>query len=92
MVTVDDLILGLIAFGRKATSTELDAIVQQVARAPFATYLSHVPSSVRIGLSRFGVTLPTSKVRTVEWHLRKRIYLDKQWPVDTTEAQFIADL
>lgn len=92
MTTVDDLILKLIETGRQASAEEVAAIVAHVTQAPFASYLAHVPSSVRIGLAQVGITLPPGKVRTVEWHLLKRIYLDQQWPVGTTEAAFVADL
>jgi hypothetical protein len=92
MTAIDDLILKLIETGRQASAEEVTAIIDHVAQAPFASYLAHVPSPVRIGLAQVGITLPPGKVRAVEWHLLKRIYLDKQWPVGTTEAAFMADL
>jgi len=92
MAATDDLILNLIETGRQASAEEVAAIVAHVAQAPFASYLAHVPSPVRMGLAQVGITLPFGKVRTVEWHLLKRIYLDQQWPVGTTEAAFVADL
>jgi len=92
MTAVDDLILQLIETGRQASAEEVAAMVGHVAQAPFASYLAHVPSPVRIGLAQVGIILPTGKVRAVEWHLLKRIYLDQQWPIGTTEAEFVADL
>lgn len=80
MTAVDDLILKLIDTGRQASAEEVSAIVAHVAQAPFASYLAHVPSPVRSGLAQVGITLPPGKVRAVEWHLLKRIYLDQRFP------------
>ena len=92
MAQVDELILEFIDTGRQASADELEVIVAHVAQAPFASYRSHVPSSVRIDLQRIGVPLAPGKVRTVAWHLLKRVYLDQQWPVGTTEVDFVQDL
>lgn len=78
MTTVDDLILNLIETGRQASAEEVTAIIAHVAQAPFASYLAQVPSPVRSGLAQVGIVLPPGKVRAVEWHLLKRIYLDQQ--------------
>jgi len=92
MTQADELILNLIDTGYQATASELAMIVAYVAQASFAGYRSHVPTPVRMGLQKLGVTLAAGKVRTVEWHLLKRIYLDQQWPVGTTEGEFVKDL
>lgn len=49
MLTVDELILELIETGRQASTEELAALIDHIAQAPFATYLSHVPFKVRVG-------------------------------------------
>lgn len=92
MSSVDALILDLIATGRRATPDEVTAIVQHVAQAPFASYLSRIPPNNRAELVKLGVVLPPGKMRAVAWHLLKRIYLDEQWPLDTTEDQLVVDL
>ena len=92
MMAIDALILTLIETGRRASVEEVALLVAHVAQAPFASYPSQVPPLVRVGLQQAGITLPSGKVRSVEWHLLKRIYLDQQWPIGTTEAEFIADL
>lgn len=92
MTQVDELILNLINTGRQALVEELAMIVAHVAQASFAGYRSHVPNPIRKDLQKLGVTLTPGKVRAVEWHLLKRVHLDQQWPVGTTEDDFIADL
>ncbi|HYN89462.1 MAG TPA: hypothetical protein VER55_13080, partial [Ardenticatenaceae bacterium] len=92
MRTTDDLILDLLSTGRRATHVEVAEIVAHVGQAPFATRLSHVPTSVRKQLHEAGVNLPAGKIRAIDWHLLKRVYLDEQWPGGTTEAEFVADL
>jgi hypothetical protein len=47
---------------------------------------------VRKQLNQLGIALPVGKVRSIEWHLLSRIHIDGQWPVGTTEDQFIDDL
>jgi len=88
----NDLILDLITTTRRATPAELGQIIAHVSQAPFASYLSRVPKKVRRGLKAFGMTLPASKMKSVEWHLLQRIYIDLQWPIGTTEVQFVFDL
>jgi hypothetical protein len=92
MPVADDIILDLIATGRQATPAELATIIGHVSRVPFSTRLSRVPLKVRTGLAQLGIVLPAGKIRSIEWHLLERIYLDEQWPVGTTEVQFVADL
>lgn len=89
--TADDIILELIATGRQATSDEVDSIVTHVAQAPFATYLARVPKDLRALLTARGIHVP-AKLPSVEWHLLKRIYADRQWPVGTTVDQYVDDL
>lgn len=87
----DALILELIDTGRQATADELKAIIEHVAQAPFATYLSRVPGRVRRPLAQMGIVTP-ARMPSVEWHLLERVYLDEQWPVGATVAQYMADL
>lgn len=86
------LILDLITTTRRATPAELGQIIAHVSQAPFASYLSRVPKKMRRDLKARGIILPAGKMRSVEWHLLKRIHIEEQWPIGTTEAQFIADL
>lgn len=91
MTDINDIILKLIATSRLATSDEVDTIIDHIAQAPFATYLSRVPGRIRRPLAQIGI--PTAaKMASVEWHLLERVYLDEQWPVGTTVNQYVADL
>lgn len=65
MAAVDNLLLTLIETGRQALAEEVAAIIAHVAQAPFASYLSHVPHTIRIGLEQAGIQLPPGKVRAV---------------------------
>lgn len=89
---VDALILDLVATGRYATPDEVAALVAHVARARFTSRLVKPPSKDRISLAQVGIILPPGKTRSIEWHLLKRIYIDNQWPIGTSETQFEADL
>lgn len=92
MNPIDTLLLTLIDTQRQASASELAIILDHVAHASFAEYRAHVPTPVRMGLQKLGITLAPGKIRAVEWHLLKRVYLDQQWPIGTTEAEFIKDL
>jgi hypothetical protein len=88
---VNTLILSLVTSQRKTTVTEIDAIIAHVATAPFATYLARVPKDLQLLLAEKGVQVPT-KLPSVEWHLLKRIYDDRQWPEGVTIQEYVADL
>jgi hypothetical protein len=88
---IDALIVELIESGQRATDAELSQIVAHVARAPFASRLVRPPRWWRETLARLGITMP-ARVPASEAHLLKRVYYDRQWPVGTTTAQFVADL
>jgi hypothetical protein len=91
MPTVDDLILDLIATGRQATREELAVIIAHVTQAPFASYLARVPGKLRQLLAKRGMTLP-ARLPSLEIHLLKRIYDERQWLIGTTADQYVVDL
>jgi hypothetical protein len=91
VLAVNDLMLDLMATGRQATSEELTAIIVHVAQAPFATYLSRVPTRLRQLLAQRGVAVP-AKLPSLQIHLLKRIHDEQQWPMGTTTEQYVADL
>jgi hypothetical protein len=91
VITADNIILELIATARQATPDEVEAITAHAAQAPFATYLSHVPTRVREGLIQHGVSCP-ARAPSIEWHLLERVCLDQQWPPGTTATQYVHDL
>ena len=91
MKSVNDLIVDLITTGRQATAEELAIIIAHVAQAPFATYLSRVLKRLRRLIAKGGAIVPR-KLSSLEIHLFKRIYFEKQWPVGTTAKKYVADL
>jgi hypothetical protein len=91
MNLINQLVLNLIATGRQATDDELAAIITHLTQAPFATYLSRVPTKLRRLLSQGEVSVPR-KLSSLEIHLFKRIYMEQQWPIGTTAVQYVADL
>lgn len=91
MTETDALILKLIVDGRRATNAEVAEIIAHVVQVPFASYVSRVPVRVREELLVSGIACP-ARLPSVEWHLLERIYLDRQWTVNTTQEQYLADL
>jgi len=67
------------------------AIVAHVAQAPFASYLSRVPATLRERLAQKGVIL-LARLSSLERHWIKRIYEEGQWPVGTTAEVYVRDL
>jgi len=91
-VDIDTLIVELIESGRRATEDELSQIVAHVAQAPFASRLVRISPRLR---DEFAAGLGKPVVRqlpSIEFHLLKRIYLERQWPVGTTARQYVTDL
>lgn len=88
---VDALIIELVNSGRQATEEELARIIAHVAQAPFASHLVRPPRWLRDALAERGITLP-ARVPADEFHLLRRIYLDKQWPPGTTVETYVQDL
>jgi hypothetical protein len=91
MADVDELIIELVESGRKATEEELARIVKQVAQAPLASRTIRPPRWWREALIRRGEAAPT-RVSAAEFHLRRRIDVEEQWPAGTTLAQYESDL
>ena len=82
----------LITGQRQATHEEILQIIAQVARRPIATYPVKMTFWLRQEFEMKGVSVPNTKLSSAQIHLMKRIHYDGQWPVDTTVAQFEADL
>jgi len=91
-VSVDALILSLIAAERQASEDELRRIRAHVAMAPFASRLVRVTRWLRERLAQRDIALTESRLPSVEVHLLKRIYVERQWPVGTTTSDYLADL
>jgi hypothetical protein len=91
MLTVDALILELIETGHQASPEELATIIAHVAQAPFATYQARVPIKLHRAMVSLGRILPP-KLSSLAIHLLKRVDEEQQWPVGTSEQQYIADL
>ena len=91
-MSVDALILSLIAASRQASEDELQRIVTHLAQASFAPRLVRLTRWLRDQLATRGVALQGDKVSAVEAHLLKRIHLDRQWPPDATADDYLADL
>ena len=91
MIAIDDLLLKLIETGRQASAEELAAMIAHVAQAPFATYLAKVPNQLRRLLIEKGVELPV-RLSSLAVHWLKRVVEEEQWPTETTDVQYVADL
>lgn len=91
MTNADQIILDLVVTQRQARTTEVTAILDRVAQASFATYPARVPNAVRKLLVRYGISV-ASRLPSLEWHLFKRIYDERQWPEETTAAMYEGDL
>lgn len=87
----NEIIFELCATGRKATKTELITIITHVAQAPFATYVTRVPEKLREALAVYGIQAP-NKQSSLEQHLLKRIYVEKQWPIGASVERYVTDL
>ena len=92
MNRVAQLVLTLIDANRQATHEELQRILTHVAQAPFSARPLKINRWLRHELEARGVRVPSERLPSVEIHLLKRIYLDRQWPPGTSVNQFIADL
>lgn len=90
-LTANELILDLCMTRRPATAEEITTVVTHVAQAPFATYLVRVPVQLQEALAMYGIQL-SGKQPSLEQHLLKRIYDEKQWPVGTSPERYVADL
>ena len=92
MHPVDALIAGLVEECRRATDAEVRRIVEHVGQAPFAS------RPVRVDRRLWGLTYGgqrlgrESRLPSLEAHLLKRVYVERQWPEGTTAEQYVADL
>ncbi|HDN79115.1 MAG TPA: hypothetical protein ENG33_01460 [Chloroflexi bacterium] len=89
---IDQLIITLVETGRQASEDELQKIIEYVARAPFASYPVKISKWLREELRKHRFEITQSRMPSIELHLLKRIYVDKQWPPHTTAESFLADL
>jgi len=89
---IDVLIVELIESGRRATEDELSQIVAHVAQAPFASRLVRVSPRLRDEFALVLGKLVARRLPSIEFHLLKRIYLEQQWPIETTTRQYVTDL
>jgi hypothetical protein len=85
------LILSLIAAGRQATDDELQCIVAHIACAPFSTRMVCTTRWLREQLAQQDIIVE-SQVPSVQVHLLKRVYIERQWPVGTTTENYLNDL
>lgn len=86
----DQLIRELIASARAATASDVDAIIQRMATAPFDSRVFPLPRRYH-GLSYLGHTI-TAREPALFGHLVQRVIGDGQWRWDSTEAEYLADL
>jgi hypothetical protein len=87
---VDRLIRGLIASGRAASRQEIAAIVDRMASAPFEPRAFRVPVRHR-NLEYLGQPLG-ARSPSLSYHLVKRVLVERQWAVGTTEQQYLDDI
>ena len=91
-VPIPDLIEDIVASARHALTEELGDIVQWAATLSFSDRLVR-PDPLLIGRTYRGSAITTEmRLPSVEAHLLKRIHVEKQWPPETTTAQYVADL
>lgn len=91
-MNVDQLIVHLILDKRRATEVEIQIIITHVGQSTFATYPVKLTRWLRQELANRGLQVSSIKRPSVEIHLLKRIYFDRQWSAGTTIEQFKADL
>lgn len=92
MSPIQKLVIALIDTGRFATLQEVEDIVNHVAQASFSARLLKVNQRFRQDLANSGIQLTNVYLSSLEIHLLKRIYIEQQWPIGTTVAQYLADL
>ena len=89
---IDALIVELIESSRRATEDELSQIVAHVAQAPFALRPVRISPRLRDEFAAVWGKSVARQLPSVEFHLLKRIHLERQWPVGTTARQYVTDL
>lgn len=91
-MTIPELIQELVGLPRRALSEEVDNTIRWAADLPFSDRPVR-PDPLLIGHSYRGVEItPATRLPSVEAHLLKRIYVEEQWPPETTATQYVADL
>lgn len=86
---VDNLIRRLIATGGPASASEIQAIIDRMATAPFNANVYRVQTRLR--LTYDGETLG-SWADSLSIHLVKRVLAEGQWAVGTTKADYLQDI
>jgi hypothetical protein len=86
----DQLIIELIRSRRAATADEVRRILERMAPAPFDDRPRRVPVQER-GLKYLDWTLERRMPSPI-YHLVKRVAIEEQWAVGTTEEQYVSDL
>jgi hypothetical protein len=89
---IHERILELIDQGKVLSPGQLTQLIGQVAVAPFTTELLEVDRALWGGFWHFDVIGPGYRLPAVELALLRAIRLDKDWPEETAQAQFLADL
>ena len=84
------LIRDLVRTERPASPEEVSRIRDLMATAPFNPNIMPVPREEQ-GVAYLGVTLG-SRIASLTYHLVKRVVLEGQWTVGTTQAEYLADL
>ncbi len=91
-LSIDALILSLIAADRQATDDELAQIIAYAASAPFSTRPVRVTRRLRERLAEKGIALEADRLPSVQVHLLKRVYVEGQWPANATTTSYLSDL
>ena len=86
----DRLVRELIQTGRSASKPEIQQILSRVAGAAFDPRVIPVPLDER-GVTYLGRTLG-SRERSAFVHLVRRVVVDEEWAVGTTESEYVDDL
>ena len=84
----DQLIRGLIATRRAATTAEIAAIIARMARAPFSERLASVPLPLRYATYQ-GRPLGARETSLII-HVVQRAVHEGQWSPDTDGAGYVA--
>jgi hypothetical protein len=88
---IDALIMRLVRDREAvATPTDVAAIVERIATAPFSRRLLRVPARDR-GLTYGGITVERL-TDSLDYHLVKRVRDERQWAEGTTAAHYLRDL
>jgi hypothetical protein len=88
---VDRLIRDLIATKRQPSSSEIAAIVDRIATAPFDPRLRIPVLNGHRGISYQGQTLG-ARASALDYHLVKRVMIERQWAHGTSAVDYLSDL